>query len=387
MNRHHEQIRHAWVEIDLAAIRHNLQEIKRMVGPAVDIMAVVKAEAYGHGAIPVAKAAIASGARWLGVAMPEEGIQLRKAGIETPILIFGPIQPDQVGPVIQYDLTTAICNWESAVAMSGEAVKTAKPALVHLKVDTGMGRVGVQPDDAVDFMRKITRLPGLQVTGIFSHMATADEKDKNYARHQIQIFSAVVADLKKVGLLPEKVHLANSAGIMELPESHFNMVRPGIILYGLYPSNEVDRKKALFKPALALKVRVTFVKKVPAGSGISYGQRYHTKKESTVATIPIGYADGWSRLLTNKAEAMIKGKKYPIVGTICMDQCMIDLGDDTVEIGQEVVLIGESGKEKISADSLAEKMGTINYEITCMLSNRLPRVYLNSEGLENREEP
>lgn len=380
MNRHPQQIRHAWVEIDLDAIRHNMQEIRRMVGPAVDILAVVKAEAYGHGALPVAKTAIASGASWLGVAMPEEGIELRKAGIETPILIFGPIQPDQVGPVVKYGLTTAICNWESAVAMSGEAIRTGKPALAHLKVDTGMGRVGVRPDDTVEFIRKTRELPGLQITGIFSHMATADEKDKSYAKRQIEVFSMVVENLKAVGLLPEKVHLANSAGIMELPESYFNMVRPGIILYGLYPSNEVDRKKALLKPALTLKTRVSYVKRVPVGSGISYGQRYHTQKESTIATIPIGYADGWSRMLTNKAEAIIRGKRYPIVGSICMDQCMIDLGDDTVEIGEEVVLLGESGKEKISADSLAAKLGTINYEVTCMLSNRLPRVYF-----ENRE--
>ncbi len=380
MNRYEQQIRHAWVEIDLAAIRHNLQEVKRLVGSGVDILAVVKAEAYGHGAIPVAKTAIASGASWLGVAMPEEGIELRKAGIETPILIFGPVQSDQAGPVIQHGLTTAICDWGSALAMSGEAVRTGKPALVHLKVETGMGRVGVRPDDAVEFMRKAKELPGLKITGVFSHLATADEKDKQYAKCQIQVFSKAVEALKADGLLPEKVHLANSAGVMELPESHFNMVRPGIILYGLYPSNEIDRGKALLKPALALKTRVSFVKRLPAGSGISYGQRYHTQKESTIATIPVGYADGWSRMLTNKAEAIVNGKKYPIVGSICMDQCMIDLGDDTVDIGGEVVLIGESGGEKISADSLAEKLGTINYEITCMLSNRLPRVYL-----ENRE--
>ncbi|HBF38076.1 MAG TPA: alanine racemase [Firmicutes bacterium] len=379
MNRYHEQIRPAWIEINLAAIRHNLQEIRRLVGPAVDILAVVKAEAYGHGAVPVARTAIASGASWLGVAMPEEGIALRKAGIETPILIFGPIQPDQVGPVVEYGLTVALCNWESAMAMSRQAVQTGKPALAHIKVDTGMGRVGIKPEQAVDFMGKVKELPGIHATGIFSHMATADEKDKNYAKSQIQVFISVIEALKKRDLLPPKVHLANSAGIMELPESYFNMVRPGIILYGLYPSNEVDRNKALLEPALTLKARITFVKRVPTGSGISYGQRYHTQKESTIATIPIGYADGWSRMLTNKAEAIIKGKKYPIVGSICMDQCMIDLGDDTAEIGDEVVLIGKSGTEIISADFLAEKLGTINYEVTCMLSNRLPRIYQDQE--------
>lgn len=376
MNRYQEQIRPAWVEINLAAIRHNLQEVRRLVGPTVDIMAVIKAEAYGHGAIPVAKAAIAAGASWLGVAMPEEGIALREAGLTTPILIFGPIQPNQVIPVVKHDLTAAVCNIESAIALSEEAVRTGKTAKAHLKVDSGMGRVGIGPEAAIEFMRKLRELPGLQVSGIFSHMATADEKDKSYAKHQIQIFSSVITNLKTAGLLPEKAHLANSAGIMELPESHFNMVRAGIMLYGLYPSNEVDRQKAKLEPVLSLKAKVTFIKRVPKGTGISYGQKYHTGQESTIATIPIGYADGWSRMLTNKAEVIVHGKKFPVVGTICMDQCMIDLKDEPVNIGEVVVLIGNLGKESISADKIAEKLGTINYEVTCMLSNRLPKVFV-----------
>jgi alanine racemase len=375
LNRHQEMIRPAWVEINLAAIRHNLQEVRRLVGPKVDIMAVVKAEAYGHGALQVAKTAVEAGASWLGVAMPEEGIELRKAGLLTPILIFGPIQPNQVNSVVHYDITAAVCNWEAAVALSKEAVRTGKTASAQVKVDTGMGRVGIAPDQAVEFVRKLGELPGLQVSGIFSHMATADEKDKSYAKHQIQVFSTVINELKGVGLLPEKVHLANSAGIMELPESYFNMVRPGIILYGLYPSNEVDRQKAFLEPALSLKAKVTFVKRVPSGSGISYGQRYHTEKESTIATIPIGYADGWSRMLTNKVQAIVRGKQFPIVGSICMDQCMINLGDELVTVGEEVILIGKSGKESITADKIADTLGTINYEVTCMLSERLPRVY------------
>jgi alanine racemase len=376
LNSHQEVTRPAWVEINLTAIRHNLQEIRRLVGLKVDIMAVVKADAYGHGAVPVAKTAIAAGASWLGVAMPEEGILLRKAGIKIPILFFGPSQPAQVNQVVKYNLTATVCNWESAVALSHEAVRTEKTAKVHVKVDTGMGRVGIQPAAVIEFICKLKGLPSLQVTGIFSHMATADEEDKSYAKQQIQIFSSVIADLKATELLPEKVHLANSAGILELPTSYFNMVRPGIILYGLYPSNEVDRQKAHLEPALSLKAKVTFIKRVAAGTGISYGQRYRTERESTIATIPIGYADGWSRMLTHKAEAIIGGKRFPIVGTICMDQCMIDLGDEATEIGQEVVLIGKSGVEEISADNIANALGTINYEVTCMLSNRLPRVFV-----------
>jgi alanine racemase len=377
LNRYQERIRPAWVEINLAAIRHNVREVRRLVGPTPDIMAVVKAEAYGHGAVPVAKAAIAAGASWLGVALTEEGIALRAAGLTVPILILGPIQPDQVKPVVEYGLTAALCNWEAAVAMSREAGRTGKIAMAHLKVDTGMGRIGIGPSMAVEFMAKLKELPGLQVSGIFSHMATADERDKSYARKQIEIFSTMVAALRTAGLLPGKVHLANSAGIMELPTSYFNMVRPGIILYGLYPSDEVDRQKASFEPALALKTRVTFVKRVAKGTGISYGQRYHTGRESNIATIPIGYADGWSRMLTNKAEAVVHGKKFPIVGTICMDQCMIDLRDEPVEIGEEVILIGKSGTATITADEIAESLGTINYEVTCMLNNRLPRMWVN----------
>jgi alanine racemase len=376
VNRHPETIRPAWVEINLAAIRHNLMEVRRLVGPKVDIMAVVKAEAYGHGAVAVAKMAVAAGASWLGVALPEEGILLRKAGLQTPILFFGPLQPDQVNPVIKYNLTATLCNWESALALSQEAVRAGRIAEIHVKVDTGMGRVGVQPTAVVEFIRRISELPCLQISGLFSHLATADEKDKSYAEQQIKIFTTVIADLKIAGILPEKIHLANSAGIIDLPASHFNMVRPGIMLYGLYPSKEVDREKAHLEPVLSLKTRVTFVKRVGKRTGISYGQKYHTERETTIATIPIGYADGWSRMLTNKVEAIINGKKFPVIGTICMDQCMIDLGDEPVAMGQEVVLIGKVGRAEISADKIADVLGTINYEVTCMLSNRLPRVYI-----------
>jgi alanine racemase len=282
-------------------------------------------------------------------------------------------------PVVRNDLTSTVCNLESAIALSREGVRTGKTAKVHLKIDSGMGRVGIDPETTVEFMRKIKELPGLQVSGIFSHMATADEKEKSYAKHQIQVFSRVVANLKTAGLLPEKVHLANSAGIMELPESHFNMVRAGIMLYGLYPSNEVNHKKANLKPVLSLKAKITFVKRVAKGTGISYGQKYHTERESTIATIPIGYADGWSRMLSNKVEAIVRGRKFPVVGTICMDQCMIDLKDEPINIGEEVILIGASGKESITTDIIAEKLGTINYEVACMLSNRLPKVFVEEK--------
>lgn len=379
MNRHQEWLRPVWIEISLDALQHNISEIRRIVGSSVEIMAVVKAEGYGHGAIAVAKTAIAAGASSLGVAMPEEGIALRQAGLNTPILIFGPLQTNQATAIVKYDLIAAACNYEAVAALSQEAVRLNKIAQIHVKIDTGMGRVGVQPGETIDFIRKIAYLPGIKVSGIFSHLATADEKDKGYAQKQIDCFTKVTEALKVAGLLPEQIHLANSAGIIDLPAAYFNMVRPGIMLYGLYPSAEVNHDRVHLEPVLSLKAKVTFVKKVTAGTGISYGQKYHTDQETTIATIPIGYADGWSRMLTGKAKALVNGKKFPIVGTICMDQCMIDLGAEPVQIGQEVVLIGKMGASEISADDVAGQLGTINYEVTCMLSNRIPRVYIHEK--------
>ena len=377
MSRYNSVIRPVWAEVDLAAIRHNFAEVRRLVGPAVEIMAVVKAEGYGHGALEVAKTALEAGASWLSVSLPEEGIALRKAGLKAPILIFSPLQASQAESMVEYDLTACVCILDSAVALSRAAVKSGREAGVHIKVDTGMGRVGVRVHEAVRFLNKVSGLPGIKVTGIFSHLATADEQNKDNAKQQIKNFSKVIADLKEARQLPAKVHLANSAAVIDLPLAHFNMVRPGIITYGLPPSSEVDLAKINLQPALSLKAKVSFVKRVSPGTGVSYGQRYHTDRETNIVTIPIGYADGWSRLLSHKAQALIGGKKFPIVGTICMDQCMIDVGDEPVEIGQEVVLIGAQGEERITADDVAAELGTINYEVTCMLSDRVPRVYIH----------
>lgn len=375
MNRYPEIIRPVWAEIDREAIRHNMSEIRRLVGPDVAVMAVVKAEGYGHGALAVAREALRSGAAWLGVSLPEEGIALRQAGIEAPILVFEPLQIEHAEQVLEYNLTATLCIPAAAAHLAAVARQTGRTARGHLKVDTGMGRVGVRPAEAAAFLRQALD-SGIAVTGVYSHLATADETDKAYARRQIEVFAETVAALKAAALLPEFVHLANSAAIIDLPESYFNMVRPGIILYGLYPSAEVRRERIRLQSALSLKTRVVFVKRVPEGTGISYGQKYHTGGETTVATIPIGYADGWSRLLSHKAQALLHGRKLPVVGTICMDQCMIDAGDEPVALGDEVVLIGKQGAAEISADDLARELGTINYEITCMLSERVPRVYL-----------
>lgn len=377
MGRYEEFVRPVWVEIDLNAIRHNVAEIRRLVGPMVEIMAVVKAEAYGHGAVKIAKTALQSGANWLGVALPEEGIALRKAGIIAPILVFSPLQPDQAEAMVKFDLTATICMLEPAVALSRAATAAGKKIPFHVKVDTGMNRIGVPASEGIVFIKKMSSLPGLLFDGIFSHLSTSDELDKEYSKYQIKIFNKVIVDLKTEGLLPSKAHLANSAAIIDLPLAYYNMVRPGIILYGMYPSDEVEVEKIQLKPAFTLKTKVVFIKRVPQGTAVSYGRKYFAAKETTIVTIPIGYADGWSRRLSGKAEVLISGKRFPIVGTICMDLCMVDVGDEPVEIGQEVILIGSQGTVTITADEIGAQLGTINYEVTCMISDRVPRRYLN----------
>lgn len=377
MNRYQELIRPVWVEVDLDAIRHNLSEIRRQVGPVVEIMAVVKGEAYGHGAVKVARTVLQSGANRLGVALPEEGIALRKAGITAPILVFSPLQIDQAEVMVKFDLTPTICMLEPGVALSRAAVAADKKINIHLKIDTGMGRIGVPAHEGIVFVKKLQSLPGIILEGIFSHLATADERDKDYTKHQIKTFNKVIVDLKDEGILPAKAHLANSAAIIDLPLTYYNMVRPGIMLYGMYPSSEVDLERVRLKPAFTLKTKVVFIKRLSQGSTVSYGRKYTVPKDTTIITIPIGYADGWPRRLSGKAEVLISGKRFPIVGTICMDLCMVDVGDEPVEIGQEVVLIGFQGAESISVDEIAGHLVTINYEVTCMISDRVPRMYFN----------
>lgn len=377
MGRYRNIVRPVWVEIDLNAVRHNLAEIRRLIGPTVEIMAVVKGEAYGHGALKIAQTSLQAGAHRLGVALPEEGIALRKAGITAPILVFSPLQTDQAETMVRFDLTPTICMLEPAVALSRAATAAGKEVPYHVKIDTGMNRIGIPANEGIVFIKKMRPLPGIFLEGIFSHLATADEGDKEYARFQMKTFNKVIVDLKAEGLLPPKVHLANSAGIIDLPSAYYNLVRPGLILYGMYPSSEVAVEKIRLEPAFSLKTKVVFKKRVPQGSTVSYGRKYVTPAETTIVTIPIGYADGWSRRLSGKAEVLISGKRFPIVGAICMDLCMVDVGNEPVEIGQEVVLIGSQATERITAEEIGVHMGTINYEVTCMINDRVPRRYLH----------
>lgn len=368
-------IRPAWAEIDLRALKENIQSIRRLIGPRPEIMAIVKADAYGHGALETAPSILAAGVTRLGVSLPEEGIALRKHGIKAPILVFTPLLAEQVAPICAYDMTASLTMLSSAEALSAEAKRRRKKIKVHIKVDTGMGRVGISPDETVSFIQQVLALPNLLVEGVYSHFATADEADLSFARQQLASFQQVLATLSEKGIELPISHIANSGGIINLPESHFNLVRAGIILYGLYPSAEVEKELLPLRPALRLKARVTQVKRVPPGAGISYGQIYHTSRETNIATLPIGYADGFSRLLSGKARVLIGGKPFPVVGRICMDQCMVETGDYPVKVGEEAVLIGRQGEEEITADELAQLLGTINYEVICMISDRIPRVY------------
>ncbi len=369
-------IRPVWVEIDLQAIKTNIRKIKELIGSEVQIMSVIKAEAYGHGAVKVAQIALEEGINWFGVATPEEGIALRRAGINANILVLGPLLPNQVAAFCEYNLIGTITMLESARALSLEACHRNVEMKIHIKIDTGMGRIGFYPGEAVEQIKKIAAFTNIKVDGLYSHFATADHSDLSYARKQLTVFNKLLFNLKEQGIKIPHIHLANSAGIINLPDSYFKLVRAGIILYGLYPSSEVEKNRLSLKPAFALKTEVVQVKRVPAGTGISYGQLYHTPKETMIATLPIGYADGLNRLLSGKTRVLIGGEFYPIVGMICMDQCMVDVGDAPVQVGDEVVLIGKQGAKEITVDEIASLLGTINYEVVCMISHRVPRIYL-----------
>jgi len=373
-----DRLRATRAEINLDNLRHNVIAFRRHIKKETAIMAVVKADGYGHGATAVASAALNHGATWLGVAFVEEGVKLRQEGFKAPILVLNPPFSNQVGLFFEYNLIPTIFTLEAATIFSEQAVKTNITIDFHLKVDTGMGRVGVYPHTkAEDFLAKIRELPGLNCGGIYTHFATADEKDKSYARKQLARFLELVERLKLNGVCPPVVHSANSAAALEMPEAWLNMVRLGISMYGHYPSEEVDKKTLDLKPLMTLKSRVSYVKQVPAGACISYGCTFVTGRETTVATIPLGYGDGYSRLLSNKAHLLIRGKRHPIIGRVCMDQFMVDVSaTPQVKAGDEVVLFGAQLDESIPAEEIAGILGTINYEVLCAVGKRVPRVYL-----------
>lgn len=368
-------LRPNWAEINLDNLAHNVGEFRRLIGPRVALMAVVKADAYGHGAVEVAGAALAAGADWLGVAMVEEGIQLRQAGLKAPILVLGYIPPEQAGAVLDYDLSQALFNPELARALSGEASRRGKKARVHLKVDTGMGRVGVPPGAAAArFAREVAVLPGLEIEGVFTHFAVADE-DAGFTEAQFAAFLDTLRHLEGEGIKPRYRHAANSAATIDFPHAHLDLVRIGIAMYGLHPA-QVPNPRVSIKPVMSWKTRVAMAKRVNPGTSVSYGRTYVAPRETTIATLPLGYADGFRRLLSNRGRVLVRGRRVPVVGRVCMDQTMIDLGDQPVEVGEEVVIIGRQGDEEITAEEMAAELQTINYEITCLVGRRVPRVYI-----------
>ncbi|MBN1138886.1 MAG: alanine racemase [Anaerolineae bacterium] len=365
--------RPTWVEVDLEAIAHNVRRIVEMVGPKVLVLAVLKADGYGHGAIRVARTALNNGARYLGVASINEGTALRRAGITAPILVLGYTPAWQARELVLHSLSATVFNLDIARALSRAAADLNGRVPTHIKVDTGMGRLGLLPDEVLPFVLELQRLPNLALEGIFTHFSVADS-DPDYTRWQLNRFQQVVEALAKAGIRPPLAHAANSAAVLALPESHLDMVRPGIALYGLHPSPEV-RCPPDFRPALRFKTQVAQVKTLPPGSYVSYGNTYQTSGEQRIAVIPVGYADGFRRAPRHWGEVLVRGHRAPIVGRVSMDQTMIDVtAIPGVRQGDEAVLIGEQGNEQITAEEVAERLGTINYEVVSEILARVPRI-------------
>ncbi|GHO43530.1 alanine racemase [Ktedonospora formicarum] len=369
--------RPTWVEIDLSAIGNNVRRIREIVGPQVRILISLKADAYGHGAMKVARTVLHNGASMLGVATLSEAESLRDAGIDAPILIFGYIPYWQMREAVQLGVTLTLYSNESAQALSRAAQALRKSVHVHIKVDTGMGRLGIRSErqeEILALVREARNLEGLVVEGIYTHFASADASDKTYARTQLTRFQQILEALEREGLRPKVVHAANSAATLSLPEAHFDMVRPGIAIYGLDPSEEV-RVPEGFRPALSFKTQIAQVKLVPAGECISYGCTYITKQATRVAVLPVGYADGFRRAPRNWETVLVHGQEAPIIGRVCMDQCMIDVSAiPQVRMGDEVVLIGKQGEVQLTAEEVARRLGTINYEVVAEILARVPRV-------------
>jgi alanine racemase len=365
-------------EIDLSAIHHNLIQVRKRIGRSPLIMAVVKANAYGHGIVPVARAVLKNKtADYLGVAIIEEAVALRQQNVDAPILVLTPSDISQLETYLRFDVELTLCSLRIARRLNYLAKRLGKKAVVHIKVDTGMGRVGIQPADVFSFIRALHSLSHLIVKGIYTHFATSDVKNLSFARTQLEEFRALVNGLTNAGIHIPIRHCANSGAILQLQDSFFDMVRPGIMMYGHYPSHET-RKTVSLKPAMAVRSSVGFMKTVEKGTSISYGRKYYTSSRTGIATVTAGYADGISRRLTNKINALIGGKRYPIVGTICMDQLMIDVGSRSrVKEGDAVTLMGKQGKEEISAWEISDILGTIPYEVCSAISERVPRKYLH----------
>lgn len=375
-------MRAVWAEIDLDAIKYNMENIKEKSNGR-DVIAVVKADAYGHGAVDIIPTLLEGGASRLAVAMVTEGIEIRKNKIEAPIMILGFTPLEYCNELCKYDIEQTVYDLDYAKGLSKIGIENNKKIKVHIALDTGMGRIGFMPNkQSISDVEKIFKLQGIEVVGLFTHFATADEADKTYTYEQFNKIEEFDKELIARGINIPIKHVSNSGAIIDLPETFLDAVRAGIILYGYYPSDEVDKSKLKLKPALSLKTKISHVKEMEEGMYISYGRTFKTTRKSKIATIPIGYADGYSRLLSGKAKVIVNGKIAKVVGRICMDQCMIDVTDiEQVSVGDEVILLGNEGNIKYNADDMARDMGTINYEILCMIKQRIPRVYMKDKKI------
>ena len=379
-----------WAEIDLGSLAHNYRELRRVTASTAVMMAVVKADGYGHGAPQVARVALENGADFLAVARMGEALRLREAGISAPMLLFGHSLPAYVEILASMNIRAAINSLNGARSISAEAVRRKTGIKAHIKIDTGMGRLGLAADDiavrtdtgehfkrAIDDILAIAALPGIEVEGIFTHFANADSRNKDHAMTQLSRFTRLLETLESHSLRVKYRHAANSAAIIDIPGSHLDLVRPGIAQYGLWPSDEVDKQRIHLKPVLSIKSRVIHVKDVGPDFAVSYGSTHVTSRPTRIATIPIGYADGYSRMLSSSGHMLVKGVRAPIIGRVCMDLTMIDVGHvPDVSLEDEVVILGSQGGDTISADEIAQRVGTINYEIVSSLTLRVPKVYL-----------
>ncbi len=366
-----------WAEINIDALENNMKIIRKNTNPNAKVMAVVKADAYGHGAILCAKTLLSCGADWLGVATVPEGVQLRNAGIYAPILVLGAIPTEHMKDAVNFDIITAAFDYDNALELSKTAESMGKKAKVHIKIDTGMNRIGIQITDNsyIKKIRAIKNLPGLEVDGIFSHLSCSDAADKSFTLKQIQLFESALNVLEDEGITFACRHIANSAAIFNYPQAHFDMVRAGIVCYGCIPSEDTHIEGLI--PAMSFKCNVSFVKSIDKSDCVSYGATFKAKEKTDIATLTVGYADGYSRLLSDKAEVIIKGKRVKLVGRICMDQCMANVSlVNNIAVGDVATLFGKDGIETISVEEIAEKMGTINYEVLCMVSRRVLRLYV-----------
>lgn len=361
-----------WLEIDLEAVRRNTARLKEHC--RTEVLAVVKAGAYGHGAAPAARAAVRGGAAWIGTARVEEGLELRRQGLETPVLILGYTAADRVAEALEANLDLTVWSLDQLEAASAVASATGRTAAIHVKVDSGMNRIGLPPGDAVSFIRRAAGTPGVTCRGVYTHFACADSADRNPTERQQAAFLSVVEALQPLGLRPAWVHASNTAGALAYPEARWDLVRSGVGLYGMHPSTAVPLP-AGFEAALQWKSRLTQIKIVPPGQGVSYGHAYITRGEERLGTVSVGYADGFRRMDGNTV--LVGGRRVPVVGRVCMDQCLVQLNAlPDAAVGDEVVLIGRQGTESISTEELGTRWGTINYEVTCGITERVVRMYI-----------